>query len=203
MEKFMNLDNQKKDNIINSALLCFGSNGYKKTSINDIATKAGISKALIFHYFENKKNLYLFLVEFCSNIVTDSIETKFDKKETDFFKRIEITQDIKISVIKDYPTLFNFIKTSYFETDEEVKEDIKLIYQKYSNIGFNIFFDGIDLSKFKDNINPQMVMKLIMWCAEGYINELPNKNINVDLVKEEFSKYLILLKQNFYREGTI
>ena len=38
---------------------CFSQNGYKKTSISDIAIKAKVAKALIFYHFDNKKNLFL------------------------------------------------------------------------------------------------------------------------------------------------
>ena len=51
LEKFLSLPIDKQDIIVNAALTCFGINGYKKTSISDIAAAAGISKALIFHYF--------------------------------------------------------------------------------------------------------------------------------------------------------
>jgi AcrR family transcriptional regulator len=60
MEKFFNLSTEKQQKIVDAALASFGANGYKKTSIRDIAAEAGISKAMIFHYFGTKKQLYLY-----------------------------------------------------------------------------------------------------------------------------------------------
>ena len=49
----------KKDIILKNALEIFNENGYVGTSINDVAKKSGIAKSTIFHYFENKEDLYL------------------------------------------------------------------------------------------------------------------------------------------------
>lgn len=210
MQKYNNhsVDNKdcklKKDMIINSALKCFGDNGYKKTSVNDIAVNADVSKALVFHYFKNKKNLYLYLVEFCFELIINDIELKFDKSETDFFARIMLIQDIKINIMKEYPFVFEFLKASYFEKNKEVKNEVEDFYKKSYSSGFNILFEGIDYSKFKDDVDPQMVLKMITWCAEGYmkdINFTNKRNIDLDLIKNGINKYLILLKQNLYREG--
>jgi len=41
----------------------FSQNSYKKSPTSEIADAAGISKSLLFHYFYNKRELYLFLWE--------------------------------------------------------------------------------------------------------------------------------------------
>lgn len=201
MDKFINLDSHKKDNIINSALVSFGNSGYKKTSINDIAVASDISKALVFHYFGNKKNLYLFLLDFCSSTIATAIKNKFDASETDFFKKIKLIQDIKLSTIKKYPSLLNFLKCAYFESDEAVAKDIKTIHQKYVSMGLDTFFIDTDFSKFKEDIDPKMIIKIITWCTEGYVNELSKtKELDVQSASHTFDLYLTLLKNSFYKE---
>ena len=56
MEKiFKNIDIEKRDRIINSALEEFSKNRFEKASTNNIVKNANISKGLLFHYFANKK----------------------------------------------------------------------------------------------------------------------------------------------------
>ena len=43
---------------LKNALEIFNENGYVGTSINDVAKKSGIAKSTIFHYFENKEDLF-------------------------------------------------------------------------------------------------------------------------------------------------
>ena len=59
--KFFQLPEEKQQHIINAAYKVFAGNSYKKAPMSEIADECGISKALLFHYFENKKELYLFL----------------------------------------------------------------------------------------------------------------------------------------------
>lgn len=46
---------QTRQQILNAAFELFASEGYSKTSISAVARKAGISKGLIYHYFESKE----------------------------------------------------------------------------------------------------------------------------------------------------
>lgn len=66
-EKFYELPAEKQQRIINAGLEVFGAYDYPQASTDDIAAKAGISKGLLFYYFKNKKEFYLFLFDYCCN----------------------------------------------------------------------------------------------------------------------------------------
>ena len=67
-EKFFSLPEEKQQAIINAGYRVFSQNTYKKSPVSEIAAEAGISKSLLFHYFRNKKELYLFLWEKCAQV---------------------------------------------------------------------------------------------------------------------------------------
>jgi len=83
--KFYNLPLDRQKQIINGALKVFSASNYRQASTIDIAREAGISKGLLFHYFKNKKELYLYLYEYCANLAVDELEKNRDSEETDFF----------------------------------------------------------------------------------------------------------------------
>jgi len=203
LEKFLGLPTEKQNAIIDGALKAFGTNGYKKTSVSDIASEAGISKAMVFHYFGTKKALYLYLIDLCSDIIMNEIDEKFDKTVTDFFDRIMISANIKMSVMKKHPDIFWFLTNVYFETDVEVKNDIKTILAKGDNFRNKIAFEGIDTSKFKAGIDVKLVIKMLVWLAEGYTSQLTNKidtETNFDELFKEYYECMKLIKNNFYKE---
>ena len=201
MEKFLNLSKEKQNTIIDAALKTFGTNGYKKTSISDIAATAGISKAMVFHYFGTKKALYLYLINLCGTIMINEVNEKFDNNVTDFFDRIKMSSNIEISAMKRHAAIPSFLTSAYFENDEEVKEDLKAIFASSEDFRNKIAFDGMDTSKFKEGIDLRLLMKMLLWMAEGYTKEMSNKEeINFDNMLEEFNKCLDMLKNNFYRE---
>ena len=73
-EKFYNLPPEKQQKIINAGFRVFSQNSYKKSPVSEIAGEAGISKALLFHYFRNKKELYLFLWDTCAKLTIEYLE---------------------------------------------------------------------------------------------------------------------------------
>ena len=62
-QKFFNLPQKRQDLIRNSAMVEFGAGSFKKTSADAIAKRAGVSKGLLFHYFKDKRELYLYLFQ--------------------------------------------------------------------------------------------------------------------------------------------
>ena len=60
----MSLSEEKQQRILNAALKEFAQKGYKNASTNQIVKEADISKGLLFHYFKNKKQLFLFLYDY-------------------------------------------------------------------------------------------------------------------------------------------
>jgi Transcriptional regulator len=202
MENFLSLPLEKQNLIIDAALICFGTNGYKKTSVRDIAAAAGISKALVFHYFGTKKALYLYLIDLCTHMIMNELDEKFDNTVTDFFARILLSTSIEISVMKKHPAILTFLDSVYFENDDEVKGDIQtlLASSESESLRSKIAFEGIDTSKFKDDIDPKLVMKILTLLTDGYLSKMPKTGIDLDALCEEFDDYINLFKRNFYKE---
>jgi len=202
IEHFLALPEEKQHKIIDAGLGCFGKNGYKKASVSDIAKAAGISKAMIFYYFGNKKNMYLYLSDFCVKFLAEGVIGGLNTNETDFFERIKIISTAKLSISEQYPDVMTFIESVYFETDSEVENEIKQLTAQRSDI-YNLqkFFEGVDYSKFKSGINPALVIKLLTRFTEGYIREKSGwGNVNKAEFMREFDECLMLFKNNFYKK---
>src|SRR3954451_14287155 len=56
---------ERKDDVLDAALIEFAERGYEGTSTEDIARRAGISQAYLFRLFGTKKELYISSVSRC------------------------------------------------------------------------------------------------------------------------------------------
>lgn len=56
-KRFKEMRQRSEEKILEAALELFATNGYKNTSISEIAKKAKISKGLMYNYFESKQTL--------------------------------------------------------------------------------------------------------------------------------------------------
>ena len=66
--KFFKLPPERQDLIRSSAMIEFGESTFKKTSADSIAKRAGVSKGLLFHYFKDKRELYLYLFQYALDV---------------------------------------------------------------------------------------------------------------------------------------
>ena len=56
-EKFEEIRENKRQQILDAAVECFATTGYHAVSISDLAKHAGISKGLMYNYFPGKEDL--------------------------------------------------------------------------------------------------------------------------------------------------
>ena len=106
-EKFYTLSKEKQDTIINAGFKVFSDNSYKKSPVQQIADEANISKSLLFYYFKDKKELYLFLWNKCAQI-TYSILDKYKVEDEPFFDALERGLKVKMDMLRKYPKIGNF-----------------------------------------------------------------------------------------------
>ena len=104
-----NIDSDKRDRIINAAIEEFSLYPYEKASTNNIVKNAGISKGLLFHYFESKQELYDKLVGFVINKLYNEISSQINWDEKDILERIKQLIIAKMKIGKKYPHMFDFI----------------------------------------------------------------------------------------------
>lgn len=201
MEKFINLPIEKQNAIINAGLAAFSRNGYKKCYVSEIASLAGIAKSMVFHYFGTKKDMYLYLLEFVADTIFNEIKSKAIDAECDFFERIRLATEVKVAVLKRHPSAISFIMRFYFETDKEVEDDIKSLLAQRVSFSTGFALKDIDRNKFKQGVDPNLVLKVLQNFNEGYLGRLQHQPaLDIDEMTAEFYQCLNMLKQNLYKE---
>ena len=77
-EKFEEIRGEKKQLIMQVALELFANEGYHTTSISQIAKKAGISKGLMYNYFDSKEDLLKAIIFHGINSLMQSFDSNHD-----------------------------------------------------------------------------------------------------------------------------
>ncbi len=208
MDKFEQLDVDKKQKIINGATKIFGQYGYQKASISQIANACNISKSMVFYYFKNKLNLYDFLVDFSF----DHIVSKYEQnpiETTDFFEFLSESAKVKMIGFKEFPHLMKFITSFYFETNEEIIPLREQYLKRGELLRNKLVGPGLDYYKFKETVDPQKLMSMLVTWSEGYVTKaeyqleiLTDEQLEDYYSKmiKEFMMYLEMFKINFYKK---
>ncbi|MEK4876354.1 TetR/AcrR family transcriptional regulator [Bacillus sp. FSL W8-0102] len=204
---FFQINPEKQERILNAALKEFAKHGYEKASTNEIVKEANISKGLLFHYFKNKKELFLFLYDYFVEMIMDEFYAKIDWNEKDLFMRWRECTVLEFELMKKYPDIFNFFIAASQEESDEVKKELEQRNNEILVSSYQKLFTDIDTSKFKQGLDINRAIKIIMWTMEGLSNEQQKKmkqfslkHFDMDEILSEMDHYLNLLKESFYDE---
>lgn len=193
-------ETEKRTLIVHAAAALFAKYGYKKTTVDEIVAAAGISKGLFYHYFQNKKQLYLYLYDRYTAALSENLNQEVDTSNPDFFDRLKQLSHLRIAFINQYPDLWNFLYTAYYEQHPDVAPAIRernnqLVQESHSGTASNL-----DWSRLKEGVSPEMALRVVTWMAEGFVREVNSQKVTVDEgAYSAFDQYIELLRTGLYR----
>ena len=147
-ERFYALPPEKQQAIINAGYRVFSQNAYKNSPMSEIAAEAGISKSLLFHYFHNKKELYLFLWDKCAETTIEFLTRYGCYGQTELFESMERGMRAKMEIIRLYPDMGNFTIKALYEKDAGISAAIQESYHRYYNLKADKTRLNLDPSQF-------------------------------------------------------
>ena len=201
-DKFNSLPQEKQRSIIKAATEVFGKNEYKKASTDLIASKAGVSKGLLFYYFKNKKELYLYVYNYLVEMMTAAVSDPGYKAITDFFQLLEYFSRQKYYILEEIPSIMDFAMRAFYSDREAVSEDLKDIHTQMKQDLYHKYFDHTDFSKFIDEADPYKVYEMMIWMGDGYLHEyqISHQSWSLEELMEEFKSWIRLLRKALYKE---
>lgn len=130
---FKNLSTSKQDRIIRAAVDEFSEKGYVGASINSMVDQLGIAKGSIFQYFGDKKGLFLFIFDTCTDKVKKRLRAVRDQTQNDdLFTRLEKSLLAGISFLQEYPRIYQLYLHVLFGSKIPFRDEILLSLRKYS-----------------------------------------------------------------------
>lgn len=201
-EKFESLPEDRQEAIVNAAVETFGRYDYKSASTEAIARKAGISKGLLFFYFKNKRELYLYLMERLmdkvSNLVVDDEFYRID----DFFELLLYAAESKRKVLDRFPYLLEFSVRAFYPEHKDVKDTMDGWTQRRIDLMFSTYFKNVRFDRFCDDVDPKYVLNLLIWIADGWMHQQQalGRRIDIDDMMDEMRRWCTMLKAYAYKE---
>ena len=168
--KFFELKKEKQDRMINAALKVFAVNGYRHASTDDIVKEAGISKGLLFHYFDNKLGAYQFVYDYSVRYMSLELSTFVGIRERDVFEVMKLIQTARLDAMKEYPYMQQFLARS---TYEDVNEVLLYVGQKKDILenAYQDVYRRINFAALPQGTDGRLLFQLMDHAAEGLIME--------------------------------
>lgn len=193
-DKFFELKKEKQDRMINAALKVFALQGYKHASTDDIVKEAGISKGLLFHYFESKLGVYEFIYEYSVRYMVLELGTMVSRSETNLFEVMKQVEFARMNAMREYPHMQQFLNRAMSEDVGEVllatEEKRSILEEEYNRIKSQIRFTG-----FPIGVDGRKLQKMMDFTIKGLLTERFMENsFQPEMFYEEVVEYLDMMK---------
>ncbi|AOT70346.1 TetR/AcrR family transcriptional regulator [Geosporobacter ferrireducens] len=203
-ETFEKLPESKKNDILQVCIEEFAINGYINTSTNTIVKRLGISKGVLFLYFKNKKNLYLYLLDYLFESLTNKFLEDFQREEgtIDVFDHFDRIGEYYKDVMQENVYVLKFMLGAILEAPAELREEV----DERHNRSHERLFKMINTDNYRKDIDPEMVMDLLL-IVSHHIENTAVKRLKegednligcIDKYMERFDQYLRIIKYGVY-----
>lgn len=200
-ERFFSLPVEKQRAILNAGYRVFSQNSYKNSPMSEIADAAGISKSLLFHYFHNKKELYLFLWENCAETTIEFLTRYECYEQKELFESMERGMRAKMEIIRLYPDMGNFTIRAFYEKDPEICAAVQESYHRYFNLKADKVRLNFDPEQFIPGLDIPMMYREMYWASEGYLWEMVQReNVDIEEMEIVFTKLIEFWKSVYLRK---
>lgn len=200
-ERFFSLPPEKQQAIINAGYRVFSQNSYKNSPMSEIAAEAGISKSLLFHYFRNKKELYLFLWDRCAEMTIEVLTQYGCYEQAELFESMERGMRAKMEIIHRYPHMADFTIRAFYEKDTEISAAIQESYHRYFNFKADRFRVNLNPEQFIPGLDIQQMYREMYWASEGYLWEMVQRgDVDMKQMERDFTKLLEFWKSIYRRK---
>ncbi|MFO8192869.1 MAG: TetR/AcrR family transcriptional regulator [Bacillota bacterium] len=203
--KVMSVENEKRQRIIAAAMQEF-MKGYRNARTDTIVKLAGISKGLLFHYFDTKKELFFFLFQYAVDIIGGEYKAAcFESR--DFLDNIWQLSLLARKLVSKHPLVYGFLASAFFSFQEVFPGELHSYQNPVEELKRELL-EKADRSLIRDDLDPEKALRIILWTVDGYSAELARLGRKVadyephyDEIEKELGDYLALLRKFLYKQN--
>lgn len=191
---FFNLSDEKRNRLIDVAIEEFSKKSLNEASINTIIKIAGISRGSFYQYFENKEDLYFYIVKTIKTDSKELLKKEFIKADGDIFVGFRNCFPQLLSSMMDEPNA-NFYKQlflhmDYRATKEVAPEDLSSHEEDFIEVNKSIFSlikkDQLHVDSTQElNQLMRLIVSIMMHeIIEGFATESPQEKIRANFCQK-------------------
>jgi TetR/AcrR family transcriptional regulator len=207
-ENFERIPIEQQQRILQACLEEFALQGYEQASTNAIVGQAGIPKGTLFYFFGSKKHLYLYLIDYAVRRYVEQVNNSSQELPVDLFERLLARGRLRMQFAVHEPLLYRFFFNAFLHTPAEIQSEIAGRYVEYASTSRKLLFEGLDRSKFREDINIEQAIDLTNLVLEGFFSRYagqisqgtPEQALAfVEQLSAQVQAYFDLLKRGLYR----
>ncbi len=162
-DTFFNLPDDKRERVIEASLEEFALYDYKTASLSRIVEKVGIAKGSMYQYFENKKDLYLYLIDYAAKVKLDYLSQNAPAASgRDFF---EVYKDISYESTKFNLSNPKYSRILYHAARETFNEELGDVAVQLRTVSKNYMKERLAKAQEEGQVRKDVDLDLMAFCV--------------------------------------
>ncbi|GAB6190014.1 TetR/AcrR family transcriptional regulator [Marinitoga arctica] len=203
-QTFFNLPEEKRKRIIDAAIKEFSIYSFSKSSVNRIVKNSGIAKGSFYQYFEDKKDLYKYIINLIANVKMQYLnDVAINSNDSDFFSLMRRMVDASMKMIRDYPDFAQIGYKFLYESQEFIEDIIGDLDKKGENFMEMLIERSKEKNEIYENLDTSFLSFLISKMNYFILEYIKKFDLN-DISWEEMAKIsnqIIFILENGIRRG--
>lgn len=201
---FFNLSEEKRKKITDTLIKYFATKPYSRVDIEDVAKECGVAKGSMYQYFENKKDMYFYVIEESAKRLLE-VANKYDFEKMSIFEYVEKSFDETWEFFKNHPYEYMLLEKTAFYDDSPYKEEVQeFLKSKTKSVLYDLVIKNQKGGLIREDISSDLILIFIessTWGLKRFFIEMArSKGIKVSDLSKEFVKkleddYMKLLKE--------
>ena len=168
-QTFLNLPDEKRKAFLETALDEFANNDYNTASISKIVEKAGIAKGSVYQYFEDKQDLFMYLLDYANKEMMGVIQsTPPPDPDADFFETLRWQMSVAVQASVRYPVHSKLARRAY--TSPLPFHDV--IMEKARKMRQEHFQAMVKRAQGAGHLDPDLDPAVVSFMVQGLMNDL-------------------------------
>ncbi|MCL2747922.1 MAG: TetR/AcrR family transcriptional regulator [Oscillospiraceae bacterium] len=171
-DRLARLDPAREKRIVDAGFAEF-RDGYKSASTAVIARGAGISKGLLFHYFNTKHALFWHLVHRAASAVNNGFASAINLQEGDLFRRMLQAAYAKLELSFECPRIFAFLAGVTRGGEPEMADAAAWLRENMgaASLDDDRLIAGVCHRRFRDGIDLETAVSAIRLALSARLQE--------------------------------
>lgn len=191
-DTFFNLNKDKQEKVVRSAISEFLKKGFEKGNIGNIAKSAGVAKGSIYQYFESKKELFLYSVHWAVDLFIQKYSKNAIPKDMNIFDYFYQSSIPILQMLREEKELAIFIQNVFLgKYSSMTDESITIMMRDADQYVLKLIREGKENDSIRkdidDNILAMFMIGASMKIKENIINMA--RDAGTGIIDEGFEKY--------------
>ena len=135
---------ERRHQLMSAALEVFVAQGYHSAAMDDIATRAGVSKPVLYQHFPGKLELYLALLDASADALVDAVRAALAATH-DNKLRVEGTIGAYFTFVSDEAGAFRLVFESDLTAEPAVRERVERVTEACAQAVSEVIAEDTDL----------------------------------------------------------